>query len=85
MKKQDTYREIGPIAAGVVMVTVLFASSFFLAGWASCLLLFFLLAVAEFMSRSVFNNGFLCLLFPFVTTPKPEEKSAGTKSDQDEV
>lgn len=83
MTKQDKYHEIGQIIAGLMTVTVLFATSFFLAGWASFLLLFLLTGLAEFLSRHLFNNGFLHLLFPFAAFEKTKQRSAGMESDQD--
>ena len=83
MTKQDTYQEIGPIIAGLMTVTVLFTTSFFLAGWASSLLLFCLTGFAEFLSRRLFHNGFLSLLFPFAAFQKQQKKKAGMESDQD--
>ena len=81
MTKQDKYQEIGPIIAGLMTVTMLFATSFFLAGWAS--FLFLLTGLAEFLSRRLFQNGFLSLLFPFAAFQKPQKKRAGMESDQD--
>ena len=37
---QKKFDKIGPVIAGVLMITVLFIASFFLTGWGSYLLLF---------------------------------------------
>lgn len=83
MTKQDKYQEIGPIIAGLMTVTMLFATSFFLAGSVSFLFLFLLTGLAEFLSRHLFHNGFLSLLFPFAIFEKPQKRRAGMESDQD--
>ena len=58
---QKKFDKIGPVIAGVLMITVLFIASFFLTGWGSYLLLFFLRdfeLVFGLASPGRYNSGF---------------------------
>jgi len=62
---QNKFDKIGPVIAGVLMITVLFIASFFLTGLGLYMLLFFLIGLTEFLSRMFFKSGILAMILPF--------------------
>ncbi|MEI7789432.1 MAG: hypothetical protein WCI23_12340 [Chlorobiaceae bacterium] len=80
---QKKFDKIGPVIAGVLMITVLFIASFFLTGWGSYLLLFFLIGLTEFLSRTFFKSGILAMIFPFAAFSNMMQSKDASSSHQD--
>jgi len=57
--------DAGPIMAGVLMIGILYGTSFFLTGWVYYLVFFLVAVSTEFLSRILFKRGFLPIIFPF--------------------
>ena len=79
-KKLD---KIGPVIAGVLMITVLFIASFFLTGLGLYMLLFFLIGLTEFLSRRFFKSGIVAMIFPFAAFSNMMESKDASASHQD--
>jgi len=79
-KKLD---KIGPVIAGVLMITVLFIASFFLTGLGLYMLLFFLIGLTEFLSRRFFKSGIVAMIFPFAAFSNMMQSKDASSSHQD--
>ena len=80
---QKKFDKIGPVIAGVLMITVLFIASFFLTGLGLYMLLFFLIGLIEFLSRMFFKSGILAMILPFAAFRNVMESKDSSSSHQD--
>jgi len=80
---QKQFDKIGPVIAGVLMITVLFIASFFLTGLGLYMLLFFLIGLTEFLSRRFFKSGIVAMIFPFAAFSNMMESKDASASHQD--